>query len=196
MEVNAFTSCLVAALTSSLSASAAEQRLRLRDLRHLRRRRKAFERRREDRVGVGGAVGRLIELGERKRGAQFEAARALLLRDGDGGQEGFFRRRGVGGVALEQDLAARPMQFRFERAIAGAVARRQRFVEDRNGAVGIARPGLRLGQRDLEQSVEQQDVLFAQEIDAVTHVLEPGTWRAVRSGRPTLEKHGKRSKHG
>ena len=98
-----------------------EQRLRLGDLRHFRRRRKAFERGREDGVGVGGAAGRLVELGERQRRAQFEAARALLLRDGDGGQEGFFRGRGVGGVALEQDFAARPMQFRFERAIAGAV---------------------------------------------------------------------------
>ena len=77
-----------------------------------------FERRREDGVGVGGAAGRLVELGERERRAQFEAARALLLRDGDGGQEGFFRGRGVGGVALQQDFAARPMQFRFERAIA------------------------------------------------------------------------------
>ena len=42
------------------------------------------------------------------------------------------------------------MQFRFERAVAGAVARRQRFVEDRNGAVGIARPRFRLSQRDLQ----------------------------------------------
>ena len=74
----------------------------------------------------------------------------LLLRDGDGGQEGVFRGRGVGGVALEQDFAARPMQFRFERAMASAVGRRQRFVEDRNGAVGIARPGFGLGQRDLQ----------------------------------------------
>ena len=101
-------------------------------------------------MGLGGAAGRLIELGERQRRAQFEAARALLLRDRDGGQESLFRRRGVGGVALEQDFAARPMQFRFERAIAGAVARRQRFVEDRDGAVGIARPGFGLGQRDLQ----------------------------------------------
>ena len=79
-----------------------EQRLRLGDLRHFRRRRKAFERGREDGMGFGGAAGRLIELGERKRRAQFEAARALLLRDRDGGQESFFRRRGVGGVALSR----------------------------------------------------------------------------------------------
>ena len=69
-------------------------------------------------MGVGGAGGRLVELGERERRAQFEAARALLLRDGDGGQEGFLRRRRVGGVALQQDFAADAMQFRFECAIA------------------------------------------------------------------------------
>ena len=38
--------------------------------------------------------------------------------------------------------------------------------------------------------------MFAQEIDAATHVLEPAAERAVRCGRPTLEKHGERSKHG
>ena len=35
-------------------------------------------------MGVGGAGGRLIEFGQRQRRAQFEAARGLLLRDGDG----------------------------------------------------------------------------------------------------------------
>ena len=44
-----------------------QQRLRLRDLRHFWRRRKAFEGGREDGVGFGGATGRLVELGERKR---------------------------------------------------------------------------------------------------------------------------------
>jgi hypothetical protein len=31
------------------------------------------------------------------------------------------------------------MQFGFERAIAQAIGRRQRFIEDRNGAILIAR---------------------------------------------------------
>ena len=127
-----------------------QKRLRLGDLRHFRRRRNAFQRGRENGVGFGGAAGRLIEVGERERRAQFETAGALLLRDGDGGQEGVFRGRRIGGVALEEDFAARPMQFRFERAIAQAVGRRQRFVEDRDGAVRIARPGLGLSQRDLQ----------------------------------------------
>ena len=91
-------------------------------------------------MGFGGARGRLVELGERKRRAQFEAACALLFRDGDGGQEGFFRRPGVGGVALQQGFAARPMQFRFERAIARAFYRRQRFIEDGDSAARIAGP--------------------------------------------------------
>ena len=170
-----------------------QQRLRLGDLRHFRRRRKAFERGREDGVGVGGAAGRLVELGERQRGAQFEAARALLLRDSDGGQEGVFRGRGVGGVALQQHFAARPMQFRFERAIADAIGRRQRFVEDRDGAVGIARPRFGLGQRDLQEPVEKQEVLLAQALDAAAHVAEPLAKRAAFSRRPTLEKRPERS---
>ena len=42
------------------------------------------------------------------------------------------------------------MQFRFERAITGAVGRRQGFIEDGDGAFGIARPGLGLRQRNLQ----------------------------------------------
>ena len=55
-----------------------QQLMRLRDLRHFRRRRKAFERRHKNGVSVGGAGGRLIEPGERQGRAQPQAARALL----------------------------------------------------------------------------------------------------------------------
>ena len=44
------------------------QRLRLGDLGHLRRRREAFERWREDGVGFGEPAGRLVEFCERERG--------------------------------------------------------------------------------------------------------------------------------
>ena len=43
-----------------------KERLRLGDLRHFRRRRKTFERGREDRVGVGWPGGRLVEFRERQ----------------------------------------------------------------------------------------------------------------------------------
>ena len=76
-----------------------EQRLRLGDLGHFGRRRKAFERGREDRVGVGEgdqSIGRASASDERR--AQFEAARALLLRDGDRSSECFF-----GGSVIQAD---------------------------------------------------------------------------------------------
>ena len=98
---------------------------------------------------LGGAFGRLVELGEGKGRTQFETARALLFRNGDGSQESFFRGRGIGGVALQQHFASRPMQFCFKCAKTGAVARRQRFVEDRDGAAGISTLGFRLSQRHL-----------------------------------------------
>jgi hypothetical protein len=44
-----------------------EERLRLFDFRKFRRGRKAFERRRERGMGVGGAVGRLIKLRQASR---------------------------------------------------------------------------------------------------------------------------------
>jgi hypothetical protein len=87
-----------------------------------------------------------VELRQRERRLQFEAPRLLGLRD-DSGQEGVFRRRGIGG---EQHFAAHPMQFRFKCAMTQAIARRERFVEDRKSAIGIARPGFGLGQRDLQ----------------------------------------------
>jgi hypothetical protein len=63
-----------------LLSNLCQQSLRVGDFRHFWRRREAFERRREDGVLVGGASGRLIELGERERRAQSPTALALLLR--------------------------------------------------------------------------------------------------------------------
>ena len=77
-----------------------EQRLGLRDLRKLRRRRKALQRRPQNIVGLGRAVRRLVQLGQRQRGAQPEAASLLLPRDCDGGEENGFGVGGVGGVCL------------------------------------------------------------------------------------------------
>jgi hypothetical protein len=59
-----------------------------------------MDRRREDGVGFGEAGGRLVELRERQRRLQFEAARLLRLRGGDRGEEGLFRRRRVRRITL------------------------------------------------------------------------------------------------
>ncbi len=116
--------------------------------------------------------------------------------DGDGDEEGFFRRRRVGGVAPQQDIAARPMQFRFERAKTGALGRRQRLVEGRDGAVEIARAGFALGHRNFEEPVEKQDVLLAKGFDAAAHALESRGGRAGFGGRPAFEKHPERAEQG
>lgn len=69
-------------------------------------------------MGFNGAASRLIELGERKRGAQFEAARRLVFRDCDGDLKCFLRSRGAGGIALEQHFATDAIEFGVECALA------------------------------------------------------------------------------
>ena len=70
----------------------------------------------------------MVELGERKRREQAEAARALLLRDGDGGLESFLGRRRVSRVALQQDFAAQAMEERELRTLPELMRESQRLV--------------------------------------------------------------------
>jgi hypothetical protein len=93
-----------------LRAKTAKKPLRLFDLGELRRQRKAFEGGRENGVGVGNAPCRLIKFSQRERGAQLEAPRFLLLRDGDCGEQCILGRRRIRRIALEQNLAAAAMQ--------------------------------------------------------------------------------------
>jgi hypothetical protein len=87
----------------------AEQPVCLSDLGHFGRRRKAFERRRENGVRFDGAARRLVELGECKRRAQTPATRALLSRDGDGALESFFGGGRTWRTTLEQELTTKKM---------------------------------------------------------------------------------------
>jgi hypothetical protein len=96
---------------------------------------------------------------------------------------------------LRASFASGAMQLGFECAVAQAIDRRQRFVEDGRGAAWIARSGFFLGQRNLYKAVEQQDVLCAQAIDGLTHVSEARADGAARRGRPTLEKGAECAPH-
>jgi hypothetical protein len=60
-------------------------------------------------VGFDGVACRLVQFRERKRCAQAEAARALLLRHGDCSLERFLGKGGTGGIALQQDFPANAM---------------------------------------------------------------------------------------
>ena len=63
-------------------------------------RREALSRRCQHGVGIGAAIGRAIKLCQSQRGAQFEAARFLRLRDRDRGLQRLLGRRSIDGVAL------------------------------------------------------------------------------------------------
>ena len=102
---------------------------------------------------------------------------------------------GSAGSRFSSVFAADAMKLRLECTMTDAIARRQRLVEDGDGAARIARLIFRLGQRNLQEPVEQQNVLFAQQLGASAHVLEPVPDRAPRGGRPTLEKHAERAPH-
>ena len=87
------------------------------------------------------------------------------------------------------------MQFRFGRAIAGPVTRRQRFVEDRKGAFDIAGASFGLGQCDLDVARRRVGNVLLVEglLDAAAHVREPVAGRAAFNPRPALEEDPKRS---
>jgi hypothetical protein len=116
-----------------------EQRLRLGDRRHLRRRRKAFERGRKDSACFDETAGRLIKLGERKRREQPEGPRALLFCDGKGGFESFFGLRRVGWITLQQDIAAQSKQVGIVKPIPAFLTHRQSFVDQRQGSLIVLR---------------------------------------------------------
>ena len=180
---------MASTLTSSVAASAVNSACALGDLGHFRRRREAFERRRENGVSLGVAAGRLIELGEGERGAEFEAARALLLRDGDGGLERFLGRSGVCRVAFQEDFPADAAKFGVHRAMTPAIEIRHCVVNNRNRPLRVAQPRFFLGMRELKRSVKTPNIPLTQNIRGARHLLSrvggPGGLRL----RPGLEKH-------
>ena len=141
-------------LNLSVVGERLEQRLRLGDLGKLRRRRKAFQRRPENVVGVDRAAGGLVELGQRQRGAQLEAAGLLLLRDGDGGEEGGFGGAGFGGVLFEEDFAANAMRVGVEPMLSGLARQRQRFVDPGQGGFRAFPLRLRFPRAALDRTAE------------------------------------------
>jgi hypothetical protein len=75
--------------------------MRLGELGELLGRREDLERRRQHGVRVGVAIGRAVKLGKRQRGAQFEAARLLRLRDRDRSLKRLLGSCSIGGVTLQ-----------------------------------------------------------------------------------------------
>ena len=81
------------------------------------------------------------------------------------------------------------MQFRFEGAMTRLLARRQRLIEDGEGAVDLAGAGFGFGQGNLDEPVEALGVPIAQKFGAVAHFIKPAAGRAAPSARQPLEKN-------
>ena len=111
----------------------------------------AFERGREDVVGFDEAGGGLVELRQRQRGQQAEAARALLARDGDGGEVGLLGGRGVVGMELTQDVAADAVQQGVGPAFSRLDRERERCVDPARGAFRVLSFGFELGEQTLDE---------------------------------------------
>jgi hypothetical protein len=116
-----------------------EQRLRLGDRGEQWRRREACERRREHCLRIPATAVRSVELSERKGGEQLVAARALFVRDGDGGLERLLGGRRVCGVALEQDIAPQAMEVGVRETLFRLRRDRESLVDQRQGGVGTSR---------------------------------------------------------
>jgi len=121
LEVNAPLAQRSCALHRIAFRERREEGLRLGEFRELSGRREALDRRRQRGVRIGVATGRAVQLRKSKRRAQFEAARFLRLCDADRGLQRLLGRRGIGRVALQQDLAADAVHFRFVPALLGAL---------------------------------------------------------------------------
>lgn len=76
------------------------------------------------------------------------------------------------------------MELALEGAVVCADAGRQRFVENGERPFRIAGARLGLGERDLDDAIEDHGVLPAQAFGTVPHGLEPVGERAAVEGRP------------
>ena len=124
-----------------------------------------------------------------ERGAQFEAAGFLVLRDGDGGEEGLFGGSGVGGVLLQQDFAANAMEFRVAPALSGAFRIGERPIDRCQGGVDLTGFRFSLGHAGCDQRSEDDDLLFAAQRDATTHFGKGREFSAGFPGCPGLQEN-------
>ena len=112
-------------------------------------------------MSFDGAAGRLVELRQRQRRAQFETARTLLLRDGDGGQKASSAAAGLAGSRFSSISPRTRCSSASNLRSPVPLARRKRFVEDGEGAVDVAGPGFSLGKSNFGEPLEDPDFLFA-----------------------------------
>ena len=98
-----------------------------------------------------GAGGRMIELGERQRRLQTEAAGALLFSDCYGRAVSVLGGGGIFRSGLQEDVAAYAVQEGVGPVLFGLFRQRQRFVNPRQGSVHGRRLSFEFGEQTLTE---------------------------------------------
>ena len=125
----------------------------------------------------------MVELGERKGRQQFVAARALFLRDGDCGSKGLLGGCGIGGIALEQDVAAQTMQEGVRKMLdRHRELSSKRFVDRRQRALSAHRPQLQAPRASRETRRDGSSALTGEARERLSEVVRA----APRVIQPTL----------
>ena len=125
-------------------------------------------------MGFHMSAGRLVELGERERRSQPEAARALLLRDA----MAVWSASSAGAESAGSRLSRISPRSRCRSAsnaewpaCSAVASASSRMTSARRR---IAGPSLGLGERDLDRP-QREDIEFAQQLRPAPHFLKPAT---------------------
>jgi len=166
-----------------------EKGLRVGEFGELLGRREALDRLRQHGVRIGVAIGRATKLRKRQRGAQFETARLLRLRDSDRGLQRLLSRRGVGRVALQQDLAADAVDFRFVPTGLSGLQVDERIVQAPEPGISLAGTRFGFGQGRFEAGQEPIPTLLPTDGKAASHLGDPRLFGIVGPLCPALKKN-------
>jgi hypothetical protein len=189
LEVNAALAQCAGALDRLAFRERCEKGLCLGEFGELLGRREALDRRRQHSVGVGVAIVAAIELRQRQRGAQFEAPRFLQLRDGDRGLQRLLVRRGIGRVAVQQDLGANAVHFGFVPTGLGRLQLGECLVQAPEPGISLAGTRFGFGQRRFETGQEPIPTLLPSDGKAASHLGECRLLGAVTPLCPASKKY-------
>jgi hypothetical protein len=140
-------------------------------------------------MGVGVAAGAAIKLRKGQRGTQLEAARFLRLRDRDRSLQRLLGRRGIGRVALQQDLATDAVYLRFVPTVLSGLELGERIVQAPKPGISLAGTRFGFGQRRFVTGLDVPPTLLPTDGEAASHLGEARLFGAVGPLCPALKKY-------
>src|ERR1700730_5873881 len=134
-------------------------------------------------------MGRAMKLRKTQRGAQFEAARFLRLCHSDRGLQRLLGRRGIGRVALQQDVGADAVHLRFVPALLGAPTFGERVVQALEPSSDLAGTCFGFGQGRFETRREPNKTLLPNDVEAASHLSESRPFGSIGPLCQALQKY-------